>query len=152
MDHTGRVSLMLAIGIVFSLFYSRRTGWTSGGLVSPGLLAAQAADPLRFAALLALSVVLSAILRFLTKAFSLYGRERVGAALLLTLALRVALRVVFHWETGIDALWIGWIAPGLIAADVERQGMTMTLASVISVTLATAFAAQLILSLHGLIR
>jgi hypothetical protein len=106
---------------------------------------------LRFAVSLALSVVLSAILRFLTKAFSLYGRERVGAALLLALALRLAFHVVFRGETGIDAIWIGWIAPGLIAADIERQGMTMTLTSVISVTLATAFATQLILPLHGFI-
>lgn len=133
---------MLAIGIVVSLFYFRRTGWTSGGLVSPGLLAMQVPDPLGFAAILALSVALSAILRSLTKAFSLYGKERVGTALLLALVLRLALRK----ETGLDALWIGWIAPGLIAADIERQGMTMTLAAVISTSLSTALAAQLILS------
>jgi poly-gamma-glutamate biosynthesis protein PgsC/CapC len=142
MDHTSRFSLMLAIGIVVSLFYFRRTGWTSGGLVSPGLLAMQVPDPLGFAAILALSVALSAILRSLTKAFSLYGKERVGTALLLALVLRLALRK----ETGLDALWIGWIAPGLIAADIERQGMTMTLAAVISTSLSTALAAQLILS------
>jgi poly-gamma-glutamate biosynthesis protein PgsC/CapC len=144
MDHTGRVSLTLAIGIVISLFYSRRTGWTSGGLVSPGLLAVQASDPLRFAAVLALSVALSAVLRLLTKILPLYGRERVGAALLLALALRLA----FRGETGIDALWIGWVAPGLIAADIERQGTAMTLAAVVSTGLATASAAQLILPLR----
>jgi poly-gamma-glutamate biosynthesis protein PgsC/CapC len=161
MDHTGRVSLTLAIGIAISLFYSRRTGWACGGLVSPGLLAMQAADPLHFAAVLALSVVLAAILRLLSKFFSsltkssffsLYGRERVGAALLLALAFRLVLRPVLQGEfavAGIDALWIGWAAPGLIAADIDRQGMTPTLAAVTSAGLATAFVAELILSFRG---
>ncbi|MDR1648647.1 MAG: poly-gamma-glutamate biosynthesis protein PgsC/CapC [Synergistaceae bacterium] len=145
MDAAGRISLTIAVGIVVSLLYSRRTGWSSGGLVSAGLLAVQASDPLRFAAVLLLATALSAVLRFLTKTLSLYGRERVGAALLLVLALRFALRGFVLWgQTGIDAFWIGWIAPGLIAADIERQGLTMTLAAAVSTSLTTAFAANLI--------
>jgi poly-gamma-glutamate biosynthesis protein PgsC/CapC len=146
MDSAGRISLTIAVGIVVSLFYSRRTGWSSGGLVSAGLLAVQASDPLRFAAVLLLAVGLSAVLRLLAKMLSLYGRERVGAALLLALALRLALR----GETGIDAFWIGWVVPGLIAADIERQGLTTTLAAAVSTSLTTAFAANLIFSLRGI--
>lgn len=135
MDYTGRVSLTIAIGIIFALFYSRRTGWSSGGLVTPGLLALQASSPWSFGAVLLLSLLFAALLRLLTKFFGIYGRERVGAVLLIALSFRL----LFRNSPGVDAFWIGWIAPGLIAADIENQGALMTLAAVVSTSLATAF-------------
>lgn len=135
MDYTWRVSLTIAVGIIFALFYSRRTGWSAGGLVTPGLLAVQASSPLNFAGTILLSLLFAAVLRGIGKFFALYGRERVGAALLLA----ILFRLIFHGRLGVDAFWIGWIAPGLIAVDVDRQGALMTLPAVTSVSLATAF-------------
>ena len=134
MDYTGRVSLTIAVGIAVGLFYTRRTGWSTGGLVSPGLLALQAADPLSFGGALLLGLGFAVVLRPLAKFFSLYGRERVGAALLLA----IAFRILFRGQIGIDAFWIGWIAPGLIAADAERQGALMTIVAAASTGIATA--------------
>lgn len=135
MDATGRMSLTIAVGIIFALVYTRRTGWSAGGLVTPGLMAIQAVSPVNFAATLSLAVLFAAILRVLTKPLLLYGRERVGAALLIA----IAFRLTFRGNFVADAFWIGWIAPGLIAADIERQGFLMTIAAVVSTSLATAF-------------
>ena len=150
---TGRVSLTIAVGIIASLVYARRTGWSSGGLVTPGLLAIQATNPVYFAGSLALAVVFSFILRPITKKFTLYGRERVGVAMLLAIAFRLLFRGNFGSFGGpVDVFgefWIGWIAPGLIAADMERQGVWMTLAAAVSTAIATAFVVSLLLSLGG---
>jgi hypothetical protein len=43
------------------------------------------------------------------------------------------------------SLWIGWVIPGLIAADGERQGIAMTLCGVVSCALAASFATTLLL-------
>lgn len=145
MDYTGRVSLMIAVGIILAICYSRRTGWSAGGLVTPGLLAVQAPAPLGFAVTLLMALLFAAILRILTKIFSLYGRERVGAALLIA----IIFRLIFRGRLGADAFWIGWIAPGLIAADIERQGMLMTLAAAVSVSIATAITVSLIFFAWG---
>lgn len=145
MDYTGRVSLMIAIGIILAICYSRRTGWSAGGLVTPGLLAVQAPAPLSFVGTLLMALLFAAILRLLTKIFSLYGRERVGAALLIA----IIFRLLFRGRLGVDAFWIGWIAPGLIAADIERQGVLMTLSAAISVSIATAMAASLVFFVWG---
>lgn len=134
MVDTGRISLTIAIGIILAILYSRRTGWSAGGLVTPGLLALQAPAPLNFCGTLLLALLFSVILRFLTKNFSLYGRDRLGAALLIA----IAFRLVFMDRVGAEAFWIGWIAPGLIAADIERQGILMTLSSAVSTSIATA--------------
>ena len=147
---TGRVSLTIAVGILVSLVYARRTGWSSGGLVTPGLLAIQAADPVYFAGSLVLAVLFSLILRPITRKFTLYGRERVGAAMLLAIAFRLLFRGNFGTLGGtIDVFWIGWIAPGLIAADMERQGVWMTLAAAVSTAVVTAFIISLLFSLGG---
>ena len=150
---TGRVSLTIAVGILVSLVYARRTGWSSGGLVTPGLLAIQAADPIHFAGSLALAVVFAFLLRPIARKFTLYGRERVGAAMLLAIACRLLFRGNFGGFGGtVDVFgefWIGWIAPGLIAADMERQGVWMTLAAAVSTAIVTAFVISLLLSLGG---
>lgn len=140
MDYTWRVSLTIAVGIIIALFYSRRTGWSVGGLVTPGLLAVQAASPMNFAGALLLALVFAAILRPLVKIFGLFGRERVGAALLIA----ILFRLIFHGRLGTDIFWFGWVAPGLIAADIERQGVPMTFAAVISASVATAFLVSLL--------
>lgn len=145
MDYTGRVSLTIAIGIILALFYSRRTGWSAGGLVTPGLLAIQLSSPLNLAVTLLLSLLFAALLRLLTKYFSLFGRERVGAVLLIA----ILFRLFFRGEFGADSFWIGWIAPGLIAADIERQGAVMTLSAVVSTSIATAVSVFLLLLVWG---
>lgn len=145
MDYTGRVSLTIAVGIIFALFYARRTGWSCGGLVTQGLLAIQAASPLNFAGTLLLALIFAAVLRLFTRVFSLFGRERVGAALLIA----ILFRLFFSGDFGGEAFWIGWIAPGLIAADIERQGPVMTLSAVVSTSIVTAVFVYLLLFARG---
>lgn len=145
MDYTRRVSITIAVGIILAICYSRRTGWSAGGLVTPGLLAVQAPSPLNFAGTLLLALLFASILRLLTKIFSLYGRERVGAAMLIA----ILFRLVFRNRLDADAFWIGWIAPGLIAADIERQGASMTLAATVSVSIATAIVMSLFFFVWG---
>lgn len=140
MDYTWRVSLTIAVGIIVAIFYSRRTGWSVGGLVTPGLLAVQAASPMNFTGALLLSLAFAAILRPLVKNFGLFGRERVGVALLIA----ILFRLIFHGRLGTDIFWLGWVAPGLIAADIEQQGVSMTFAAVISASVATALLASLL--------
>ncbi len=138
MDDSARVTVTIAVGILVGLFYTRRTGWGTGGLVTPGLLALQASSPFYFGGALCLGVLFSLILRPVADRLSLYGRERVGAALLLALACRLAF-TGFSGSSGLDAFWIGWIAPGLIACDADRQGVVMTLAGTATTATVTAF-------------
>lgn len=145
MDYTGRLSITIGVGIIFGLVYARRTGWSAGGLVTPGLMAIQAVSFINFTATLLLAVLFAAILRLLRKPLLLYGRERVGAALLIA----IAFRLLFRGNFAADAFWIGWIAPGLIAADIEKQGFLMTMSAVVSTSLATAFFMWLLFLLVG---
>jgi hypothetical protein len=126
-------SPIVGLGIFAGLVWTRRTGWSCGGIITPGLLALYASSPVRVASVLALGVVLTPLLSLCAGAWSLYGRERVGAAMLLALFAQTALSLVtpFHG--------VGWVIAGLVAADADRQGVVMTLCGVISCTLFTVF-------------
>jgi hypothetical protein len=142
-------SLTVGLGILSGLAWSRRTGWSCGGIVTPGLLALYASDPTRVGLALAFGAILVAPLSLVTHKFGLYGKERVGAAMLLALGAKIGFAFFasfFTYETWIlgTPLWIGWVVPGLIAADGERQGLGMTLCGVTSCALTAAFAATLL--------
>jgi hypothetical protein len=133
-------SLTVGLGILAGLFWSRRTGWSCGGIVTPGLLALYASDPGRAAFALALGAALTVPLSFVARGLGLYGRERVGAAMLLALVAKIGMAFFVPDPSS----WIGWVIPGLIAADGERQGVAMTLCGAVSCALAASFATTLL--------
>ena len=126
-------SLAVGLGIFVGLVWTRRTGWSCGGIITPGLLALYAPSPARAVLTLALGVVLTPLLSLCARAWDLYGRERVGAAMLLALLAQTALRFVLPFHG------IGWVIAGLVAADAERQGLVMTLCGALSCSLFTVF-------------
>jgi poly-gamma-glutamate biosynthesis protein PgsC/CapC len=145
-------SLTVGLGVIAGLVWSRRTGWSCGGIVTPGLLALYASDPARAALALALGAILVIPLSFVTHKFCLYGRERLGAAMLLALGAKIGFAFgASFFVPGITetSLWIGWVVPGMIAADGERQGLCMTLCGAISCALTAAFATTLLRQAAG---
>ena len=134
----------MALGVLMGLVWSRRTGWGCGGLETPGLMALYAASPARVVAALAMGLLLAPVLSFVARSLALYGRERAGAAMLLALTAHLALLFVVP-----SPPWLGWVVPGLIAADAERQGAVMTVCGATSCAIAASFGVGLIRGLLG---
>ena len=61
-------------------------------------------------------------------------------ALLIALALRYPLVPVW----GESSLWLGWVVPGLVGADMQRQGAMPTLTGVVTLSIVTAMAVHLL--------
>ena len=137
------MEIPLAFGILFGLFWSRRTGWNCGGLITPGILAIHANEPLSCLYALLVGILLAPILDFIVQRGSLYGRERIGAAMLLALVARILWVHLFH-SMGITVpLWLGWVVPGLLAADIQKQGVLITIAGAVSTAIPAVFASSL---------
>ncbi|MBT8038676.1 MAG: capsule biosynthesis protein CapC [Xanthomonadales bacterium] len=134
----------LAAGMLLGMLFYQRTGWACGGIITPGVIAMVAPDPARIGVALLGGLVTWLLLESLVRVSGVYGRQRLAAAMLIALALRYPL--VSLW--GETSLWLGWVVPGLIGADVQRQGLVPTLAGAISVSIAAALSVYL---LHGLI-
>ena len=130
---------VIGIAIALSIFYTRKTGFSCGGIITPGLLALHIGDPARCAMALGVGVLLSAVLEGLVRLTGVYGRERLALSLLLALAARL----VFQAFLPLPSPWLGWVVPGLVAADIQRQGLAGTLSAAVSVSVAAVFASDL---------
>ena len=136
-DHA---TFCLAFGMLFGMFYYHKTGWACGGIITPGVIAMYIGDPGKVGVSIAAGLLTWVLLDVLVRFFSLYGRQRLAAAMLIALALRYPL--VSVW--GESSLWLGWVVPGLIGADIQRQGLLTTLTAVVAVSFATAMSVQLL--------
>ena len=133
-------TICLALGMLLGMFYYHKTGWACGGIITPGVIAMYIGEPEKIAVSLAAGLVTWLVLELLVRFSGIYGRQRMATAMLIALALRYPLVSVF----GETSLWLGWVVPGLIGADMQRQGMLITASAVVSVSLVTAMCVQLL--------
>jgi poly-gamma-glutamate biosynthesis protein PgsC/CapC len=136
--------ITIAIGILLGMFYFRQTGESPGGIITPGLVAMRFSNPQALCLSLGAALLLGVALRLFFRRFSVYGRQRVAFAMLCALAVRLAL----PGEWGGEGFpWLGWVVPGLVAADVERQGIAATFSGLASVSVAASWGASLVLAI-----
>jgi poly-gamma-glutamate biosynthesis protein PgsC/CapC len=133
-------TVCLALGMLLGMFYYQKTGWACGGIITPGVIAMYIGDPAKIGVSIAAGLLTWLILDGFVRFFSLYGRQRLATAMLIALALRYPL--VLLW--GETSLWLGWVVPGLIGADIQRQGLNTTLTAVVSVSIATVMGVGLL--------
>ncbi len=136
---------LIALGIALGLFLFHRTGYSPGGIITPGFLAMELASPARTAAVFACAAAVALVLSLLVRRTGIYGRQRTGAAMLLALGLKVLLGSYLPSAPA----WIGWVIPGLIGADMQRQGIVPTVAASLSAAFAASLGAALLLSFSG---
>ena len=136
--------ITIAIGILLGMFYFRQTGESPGGIITPGLVAMRFSNPQALCLSLGAALLLGVALRLFFRRFSVYGRQRVAFAMLSALAVRLAL----PGEWGGEGFpWLGWVVPGLVAADIERQGIAATFSGLASVSVAASWGASLVLAI-----
>ncbi len=136
--------ITIAIGILLGMFYFRQTGESPGGIITPGLVAMRFSNPQALCLSLGAALLLGVALRLFFRRFPVYGRQRVAFAMLCALAVRLAL----PGEWGGEGFpWLGWVVPGLVAADVERQGIAATFSGLASVSVAASWGASLVLAI-----
>lgn len=139
----------IALGLALGFLLYEWLGLAAGGLVAPGYLALYLNRPDLLAATLAASFVTLGLVKLLGRWTILYGRRRFMLMLLTGFALQgPAHWVLARWGSGaMEIDTIGYIIPGLIANDMERQGVLPTLAALVLV----AVAVRLLLAAFGLL-
>lgn len=119
-------------GILASLAFTELTGVSPGGIIVPAYFALYFGDPLRMGLTLALSLLCMLIVRLLSRYMILYGRRRFAVYLLLGILLKAAFSFLYaNGPAGIPnlSLSIGYVIPGLLGREAERQGVVITFVS-----------------------
>ena len=128
----------IILGLTLSLLFQEKFGINPGGMVVPGYLALTMRNPKSIIVIFLLSVLTYMIVEFvLNKFVILYGRRRFLAMLMVCMLLKMsldALNISMGMALGIlDG--VGIVIPGLIANCFYKQGIKLTSASTIGVSL-----------------
>ncbi len=138
------VRMALAIGLIVSILIYERWRLTGGAAVVAAYLALFVTRPLYLVTTILIAVATFFIVdRVIARRMFLYGRRRLVVMVLVGMALQLVTgAIAFYslptlpWMEGLFG--IGFVIPGLIAQDVERQGLRPTLFTVL-VTVALTF-------------
>jgi gamma-polyglutamate biosynthesis protein CapC len=132
------------VGLVSALLFTAISGYYPGGMVVPGYLALFVHEPLRLAAtwLIALFTCLS--FRLAAQGLILFGRRRFVFMILAGGMWTFVWLALFPrlFPLTLEMKVVGWVIPGLLANYFERQGVLVTTAAVIVVTVFVYFVGQ----------
>ena len=118
----------VALSVILSFLVTELTGLLTGGMVSAGYLAFYFSEPMRILSTFLLSALIALILRLSREFLILYGRRRFMLSILLSILFVYALEKAYFILSplSLDLRVIGYIIPGLIANDMEKQGIIRT--------------------------
>jgi gamma-polyglutamate biosynthesis protein CapC len=119
------------IGLLLSLFFISVTGFYPGGIIVPGYLVLYADQPLRITGTLIAGLLAYLIYLLASRFLILFGKRRFVFLILISamLSFSFSLIVPVIFPVSLEMKMIGWIIPGLIANNFDRQGILVTFSS-----------------------
>lgn len=131
---------LLLLGIFLSLAYTELTDLSPGGIIVPAYFAMYFYDPKRLLGTVVLSLICVVIVKLLSRFMILYGRRRFAVYVMTG----IFLRMVVGYAVSDLAVSIGYLIPGILGRDMERQKIHLTLLSLGIVTLLIRLAYMII--------
>lgn len=135
------VRLAIAVGIAASMLWYERRNMSPGGVIVPGLIALFLfTRPLLILTSMLVALLTVLAVRWLSRRVILFGRRRFAAVMLVSFGVAWAIEAATAQVYPLHALFqvIGFIIPGLIANEMERQGVFQTLSTLSLISLVTA--------------
>jgi len=127
------------LGLLLSLLYVSITGLYPGGIIVPGYLVLFVDQPARIAGSLMVAILTLLCFKLASQYLIIFGRRKFVFMVLTggiwTLVWLRMLPMLF--PLSLEFRVIGWVIPGLIANNFEKQGVVVTTASLVTVTVAT---------------
>jgi poly-gamma-glutamate biosynthesis protein PgsC/CapC len=129
----------LFIGLIVAVLYVEIMDIYPGGIIVPAYMALHLDQPLRILATIAAALLSLYTYKILSRFLILFGKRR-----FVMLVLLGGIWAHFFSEpAGLRA--IGWLIPGLLANNLEKQKFIPTLASMFVVSIVTYFLVRVIL-------
>jgi poly-gamma-glutamate biosynthesis protein PgsC/CapC len=124
------------VGLLVGFAYYELTGISPGGVVAPAYCALYVDEPGMIIRTVIVALIVWAVILGLSRRFVIYGRRRLLLAILLGFCIKAAIAA---WLQPAVALTlnlqsIGYIVPGLIANEMARQKVVVTVAGLATVS------------------
>jgi len=131
----------LFIGLLIAVLYVEITGFYPGGIIVPAYVALYLDQPVRVLATIVIAFLSLYIYRALSRFIILFGKRRFVMLVFIGAFLAQLWFLLFPrlFMTSLELRAVGWIIPGLLANNLEKQKIIPTLASLITVSIITYF-------------
>ena len=131
----------LLIGILVALIFSEVLDIYPGGIIVPAYFALYFDLPLRILATLFVAFLSLFLYRILSRRLILFGKRRFVVLIFLGVFWAQLWSFVFpaFFAASFELQVIGWIIPGLLANNLEKQRIFPTLAALFTVSVTTYF-------------
>jgi poly-gamma-glutamate biosynthesis protein PgsC/CapC len=134
------------IGLLISLAIIGLTGVYPGGIIVPSYLVLFITEPARIVGTLVAAFLTLLIYLLASRWLILFGRRRFVFLILVGGVWSVLWRTLFPalFPLSLEFTVIGWVIPGLIANHFERQGVLVTLGSLLTATVAIGWLGRIL--------
>ncbi len=136
----------LLIGILLAVLFAEIFDIYPGGIIVAGYMALYLDQPWRVLATILIALLSLLTYRILSRFLILFGRRRfVTIVLLGVIWAELWFLLLPHlFSSSIELRAIGWLIPGLLANNLEKQKFFLTLASMLTVSILTFFLVRVI--------
>ena len=137
---------LFAVGLLLSLAFVWMTGIYAGGIIVPGYLVFSLDQPGRLASTFAAAILATLIASVLSRHVLLFGKRQFvvmilcGAVCMSVISYLVPTLIPHTTEFRV----LGWVIPGLMANTFQKQGILITSAAIVIVTVGAYFAGRLL--------
>jgi poly-gamma-glutamate biosynthesis protein PgsC/CapC len=129
----------LFIGMLVAVLYVEVFGVYPGGIIVPAYIALYLDQPLRVIVTVVIAILCVLVYRILSTSVILFGKRRFVTFLFIGAVLAQVWSLLFPqlFPESFGLRAIGWLIPGLLANNLEKQRFLPTLASLVSVAVFT---------------
>ena len=129
---------LAVLSLIVSLIFTELTNLLPGGIIVPFYFALYLDDPVKVAATVLSALVAVGVINLLSRVTLLYGRRKFALYILVGILEKILFTYLYFGNSYMFynlSMTIGYLVPGILGRQMERQGILKTLGSLAIVVL-----------------
>lgn len=129
---------LAVLALLISLLFTELTNLLPGGIIVPFYFALYLDDPVKIVATVVSALIAMVVVKFLSRFMILYGRRKFALYLIIGVLEKILFTYLYFGNSYLFynlSMTIGYLVPGILARDMEKQGVIKTLGALSIVVL-----------------
>ena len=129
---------LAVLALLISLLFTELSNLLPGGIIVPFYFALYLDDPVKIIATIVSALIAMIVVKFLSRFMILYGRRKFALYLIIGILEKILFTYLYFGNSYMFynlSMTIGYLVPGILGREMEKQGIVKTLGSLTIVTL-----------------
>lgn len=129
---------LAVLALLVSLIFTEFTNLVPGGIIVPFYFALYLDDPVKIIATVVSSLIALLVVKLLSRYTILYGRRKFAMYLIIGILEKIIFTYLYFGNSYMFynlSMTIGYLVPGILGREMEKQGIVKTLGSLTMVVL-----------------